>query len=439
MPLAPAAAKTLSDAAFPVAATVILLVVVLALLALFTMAEVALARTSHAAAEDLAEAGRKRAGMVEEMVENRREVITSSRNLRVFLQALTVVGVTLIVTQLIDLVAVAGLVALLIGALLLVAVISPATYYGRRNPSGVIAILAPLPHLAQSVGAPFRKLGSHWRLEAPPTDQELRDEVAEDLREMVDQIGDTESFEAEDREMVWSVFELGQTLVREVMVPRTDMVSVEMDVSAGEALALFVQSGYSRVPVIGEDTDDIRGVLYLKDVLGRIHRQPEAADMPVHNIMREAKFVPEMKLVDDLLREMQVQRFHMALVVDEYGGIAGLVTLEDVVEELIGEVSDEHDHNTAAPEEVVAGLWRVPAKLGLAELGDIFDMELEDDDVDSVGGLLAKLLGKVPLVGEEAAAEGLVFRAVEADGRRRQVSTIEVWRDEPEEAEADDE
>jgi len=228
--------------------------------------------------------------------------------------------------------------------------------------------------------------------------------------------------------MMRSVVELGQTLVREVMVPRTDMVTIDADKPASAAMRLFVRSGYSRVPVVGEDADDVRGILYLKDVLRRLSDRPEHETRPVSSFAREAVWIPETKPADDLLRDMQTGRVHMVLAVDEYGGTAGLVTMEDLLEEVVGELTDEHDHAEPEVEELGQGRYRVPARLGLDELGELFGLEIDDDDVDTAGGLLTKAIGRVPLPGAHGSAQGVDLTAEEAVGRRRQVATLIVSR-----------
>ncbi len=217
------------------------------------------------------------------------------------------------------------------------------------------------------------------------------------------------------------------------MVPRTDMVTIEAEMNAREALRVLVRSGFSRVPVIGESADDVRGILYFKDVVHRLETYGVDTDLTAEQMMRPAEYTIEggfhslsieMKAADDLLRIMQAEHFHMALVVDEYGGISGLVTMEDLIEELVGEVTDEHDRNVIEPEELADGVWRVPSRFSIDDLGDLLGMELEDDDVDSVGGLLAKAIGQVPLPGAEGELLGVHMMAEEARGRRRQVGTI---------------
>ena len=330
--------------------------------------------------------------------------------------------------------------ALLANIILLGVVVgfSPRTY-GRRNPAATLLALGGLLTWVDVLAAPQRRLVSRTRRpESAPTDAETREAVNEDLREMIDEIGETDTIEDEDREMMRSVVELGQTLVREVMVPRTDMVTIDAHKPASAAMRLFIRSGYSRVPVIGEDADDVRGILYLKDVLRRLAAHPEHEALAVAGFARDAEYVPEMKPADDLLREMQTGRFHMALAVDEYGGTAGLVTMEDLLEEVVGELTDEHDPELPEVVEVAPGTYRVPARLALDELGELFDLEIDDDDVDTVGGLLTKAIGRVPLPGAAGDTQGVHLQAEEATGRRRQVSTILASRTPAPEEDPDD-
>jgi CBS domain containing-hemolysin-like protein len=250
-----------------------------------------------------------------------------------------------------------------------------------------------------------------------------------ELRELVDIAEESRLIEADERQMIHSVFEFSDTRVREVMVPRTDLVSVPTTTSAHRAMALFLRSGYSRVPVTGEDLDDVRGMLYLKDVARRQHENPESiARIMVGDLMREAHFVPDSKRADQLLREMQRDTPHVAIVVDEYGGTAGLVTLEDLVEEIVGEISDEYDLDQHDVEDLGGGRYRVSARLSIQDMGDLFDLELDDDDVDTVGGLLAKAIGRVPIVDSTADVAGLRLTAERFEGRRHRLATVIVER-----------
>ena len=424
----------------PTAALIACAVIVLALGALLSAGESALLRFTRAAADDLVEEGRRGAARVRRLAEHRTRVLASLSVARVAVDMLAAVLITLAASGLVRAWWQVLALALLANIILLGVVVgfSPRTY-GRRNPAGTLLALGGLLTWVDILGAPQRRLLSRTRrTEAVPTDAETREAVNEDLREMIDEIGETDTIEDEDREMMRSVVELGQTLVREVMVPRTDMVTIDAHKPASAAMRLFIRSGYSRVPAIGEDADDVRGILYLKDVLRRLAAHPEHEELAVAGFVREAEYVPETKPADDLLREMQTGRFHMALAVDEYGGTAGLVTMEDLLEEVVGELTDEHDPELPEVVEVAPGTYRVPARLALDELGELFDLEIDDDDVDTAGGLLTKAIGRVPLPGAAGDIQGVHLLAEETAGRRRQVSTILASRTPAPEEDTDD-
>jgi len=252
----------------------------------------------------------------------------------------------------------------------------------------------------------------------------------EQLLSMVDEATELDVLEEDDRELIHSIFEFSDTVVREVMVPRTDMVTIDGDATMAAAMGLFLSRGVSRVPVIGEDIDEVLGVLYLRDVARVVYEQTLDADsLTTEQLARAALFVPESKKADALLRQMQLESNHLAMVVDEYGGIAGLVTLEDLIEELVGDIADEYDREVPEIEDLGNGKYRVSARLSIDELGDIFGIELEDDEVDSVGGLLTKVLGRLPVVGSLAEFSGLLLEAERTEGRRRHLSTVLVERD----------
>jgi CBS domain containing-hemolysin-like protein len=235
-----------------------------------------------------------------------------------------------------------------------------------------------------------------------------------ELREVVDLAQQRGVVAADERRMIQSVFELGDTPAREVMVPRTEMIWIESDESADHAISLAVRSGHSRIPVIGENVDDVVGVVYLKDVVQqKYYSSTGGRDATVAQVMRPAVFVPDSKPLDALLREMQRDRNHMALLVDEYGAIAGLVTIEDVLEEIVGEIADEYDAAEVAPvEDLGDNRFRVSARLPIEDVGELYGVEFDEDlDVDTVGGLLALELGRVPLPGAEVVSHGLRLHA----------------------------
>ena len=249
------------------------------------------------------------------------------------------------------------------------------------------------------------------------------------VEDLVDYIESQDEIEPGEREMVRSVVELGDTIVREVMVPRTDMVFVEHDKTLNQALSLALRSGFSRIPVTGESTDDVVGIAYLKDIVAWIHEHPDAEDAErVEKVMRPATYVPDSKPVDELLRQMQVQRIHVAIVIDEYGGTAGLVTIEDILEEIVGEIADEYDNERAPVEWLAPGTARVTARLPVADLEELFGVTVDAEDVETVGGLLAHELGRVPIAGSEATVAGLHLTAENLAGRRNKLGTVLIER-----------
>ena len=253
-----------------------------------------------------------------------------------------------------------------------------------------------------------------------------------ELRGLVDYLERRTGIEPGERDMVRSVFELGDTIVREVMVPRTDMVFVEGDRTVEQALSLALRSGFSRIPVVGENEDDVVGIAYLKDIVAWSHEHPGAeATEKVATVMRAASYVPDSKPVDELLRQMQAQRNHMVIVIDEYGGTAGLVTIEDILEEIVGEITDEYDLNEQPPVEWLSDhSARVTARLSVTELGELFGVNLEEEDVETVAGLLAQALGRVPIAGSTATVRGLRLTAENLAGRRNKIGTVLVEREE---------
>ena len=250
-----------------------------------------------------------------------------------------------------------------------------------------------------------------------------------EIREIVELAEERGVVQHDERQMIQSVFELGDTIAREVMVPRTEIVWIEQNKNVLQALALALRSGFSRIPVIGENMDDIVGVVYLKDLTRRAQDPERARQTKLEEVMRPPAFVPESKPVDALLREMQSGRIHIAVVIDEYGGTAGLVTIEDILEEIVGEITDEYDVERPPIEELGEGRYRVTARLSVEDLAELFDIELPHrDDVETVGGLLAEAIGRVPIPGSTADVHGLELLAESVGGRRNRVDTVVVRR-----------
>jgi CBS domain containing-hemolysin-like protein len=250
-----------------------------------------------------------------------------------------------------------------------------------------------------------------------------------ELRELVDMAEQRGVVEHDERQMIQSVFELGNTIAREVMVPRTEVVWIEHGKTIRQGLALALRSGFSRIPVSGDNLDDIVGVVYLKDMARRAQDPEQVRTTVVDEVMRAVTYVPESKPVDELLREMQAARSHIAVVIDEYGGTAGIVTIEDILEEIVGEITDEYDVERAPIERIDDDTARVTARLAVEDLGELFGVELPDrDDVETVGGLLAEALGRVPIPGAHAIVHGLELTAEDVGGRRNRIDTVLVRR-----------
>ncbi len=283
----------------------------------------------------------------------------------------------------------------------------------------VVRLLGPLPGMLLGAG---RVLG-RGRVPSGPSGEE------EDIRGLVDLLERRRVIEPGERAMIHSVFEFGKTIAREVMVTRTDVVFAEGGKSLRQALSLALRSGFSRIPVVGENLDDVIGIAYLKDIVARVYEDPGSMEtQPVTTVMRPATFVPDSKPIDDLLREMQARQIHLAIVIDEYGGTAGLVTIEDIIEEIVGEIADEYDRGVPAVEWLGEGLARVTARLPVDELAELFGVRIEAEDVETVGGLLAQRLGRVPIAGSTAVVAGLRLTAESLAGRRNRIGTVTVQR-----------
>jgi CBS domain containing-hemolysin-like protein len=290
----------------------------------------------------------------------------------------------------------------------------------RRLLRPLHAALGPLMRLLDAVTRvlPFGGRGADPELNGRPG-----------VEDLVDYIESQDEIDPGEREMVRSVVELGDTIVREVMVPRTDMVFIERDKSLDQALSLALRSGFSRIPVTGESTDDVVGIAYLKDIVAFSHTRPgDDESEPVEQVMRPATYVPDSKPVDELLRQMQLQRIHVAIVIDEYGGTAGLVTIEDILEEIVGEIADEYDNERDPVEWLAPGTARVTARLPVADFEELFNVTIDAEDVETVGGLLAHELGRVPIAGSAATVSGLRLTAENLAGRRNKLGTVLIER-----------
>lgn len=388
--------------------------------AVLSAGEAAVLRIGRNAVADLLTARHPAAERVRRVAEDRAAVAGSAAVVRLLCEMLAAVCLTLAIAAS-DLVWSLELVIAVAACAFLTVVLarlSPRSL-GHRYPRQVLVVTSRLLLGVRAVAGPLVRV-------APAAGADLDEER---LREIVERVGDEPGGDADERAMVRSVLGLGDTLTREVMVPRTDMVTTVESTPLRKVLSLLLRSGYSRVPVVGEQVDDLKGVLYLKDLVRRMQDDGEdAAAAPAGSIVRPAVFVPESKPVDELLRELQAGASHIAMVVDEYGGIAGLVTIEDALEEIVGELTDEHDPSAPQVEDLGGGAYLVPARLAKDELGELFGLDVEDDDVDTAGGLLAKALGKVPIPGSAGEIHGLRLVAQGTEGRRKRVARVLVSR-----------
>lgn len=424
---------------------VIIAVVLVVVAALLVMAETAIGRVSRGRVEDLEREGVRGSARLLDIVADRPRYV----NVLLFLS--TVASVTAI--ALVSYVGIATLqevrgwpvwLALLVVVALMVIVNYvvlgvAARTLGRQHAdrialrsagtAGLLAgVLGPLATLLIVLGNALTP-GRGYR-EGPFATQA-------ELRELVDFAEAEDLIEDDERQMIHSVFELGDTFAREVMVPRTEMIYIERHKTLRQALSLGLRSGFSRIPVIGENSDDVIGIVYLKDIVRRVFDRRDAEQTEtVESLMRPAFMVPDSKQVDELLKDMQAARTHMAIVVDEYGGTAGIVTIEDVLEEIVGEIDDEYD--TAAPEvaKLENGSVRVSARMHVDDFADLIDVDVESEDegIDTVLGLMGKRLGRVPIPGATIDVDGWRLTAEQGMGRRNRIGSVLAVRVEPAEA-----
>jgi magnesium and cobalt exporter, CNNM family len=415
------------------------MVIRLALLALLSIllafllaaAEAALFRTSRIRAQELREEGRAGAQDLVRIVNDGAAYLSVLAFVRVVAEAAAAVFITFAVTDLVEgptLRVVTAIGTMAVVSFVIVGV-SPRTL-GRQHADTVALVAAPVVVWLRRVLGPLARvlvaLGNAVTPGRGYRDGPFQSES--ELRDLVDLAGESALIEAEEREMIHSVFELGDTVAREVMVPRTDMVTIDGDRALRSAMSLFLRSGFSRIPVVGDGPDDVLGLLYFKDVARRVNADPEAGSLPVTSQMRPVHYVPESKPVDDLLREMQRDQSHFAVVVDEYGGTAGLVTIEDILEEIVGEIADEYDREAPGVEVLDDGTTRVPASMDIDDLADLFEVDIDEDEVDTVGGLIGKTIGRVPIIGSRCEVAGLALTAERMAGRRHRIASVVVER-----------
>lgn len=393
---------------------------------LMAAVEAALGVTSRADLAELAEDGRNAAAL-RSIAADPATHANAAGFIRVLSETTAAVLVTVALSILFDSIWWAMLAAaLLMTAVSFVVVGASPRSVGRQHAAGLLRgaapvirgvriVLGPLAHALVVVGNRFTPgvaRGSSFASE-------------EQLLSMVDEAASQDLIEEDDRELIHSVFDFTDTYVRAVMVPRTDLVTVDAAATTREAMDVFLETGVSRVPVVDDDADDVVGVLYLKDLVQFAYNDDAGwSDAPVLQLARATVFVPESMRAETLLQKMKRDAVHVCLVVDEYGGVSGLVTLEDLLEELVGEIADEFDPRGDEAVEVAPGRYRVAARVGLAEVGELFGIDLDDDEVDSIGGLLGKRLGRIPQPGAMSEVDGLRITGGASRGKGRGVSTV---------------
>ncbi|MEU4093514.1 hemolysin family protein [Streptomyces sp. NPDC026673] len=413
------------------------LLVVVAWLA--ACAEAGIARTSRFRAEAAVRAGRRGADKLLAVSSDPTRYLNVALLVRVACEMAAAVLVTVVCVRHFEETwqAVLVAVAVMIVVSYVAVGVSPRTI-GRQHPlntaTAAAYVLLPLARVMGPIPALLILLGNALTPGKGFRQGPFASEA--ELRALVDLAESESLIEDEERRMVHSVFELGDTLVREVMVPRTELVAIERYKTIRQAMTLALRSGFSRIPVTGESEDDIVGIVYLKDLARRVHINRDAETDPVSSLMRPAFFVPDTKNAGDLLREMQRERNHVAVVIDEYGGTAGIVTIEDILEEIVGEITDEYDREVPPVEELGEGRYRVTSRLDLGDLGELYGVDLDDEDVETVGGLLAKTLGRVPIPGASAvvglpetgsapgAPAALRLTAEAPSGRRNRIGAV---------------
>ena len=404
-------------------------------------AEAALSSFSKARANRLVEEGRAGAQRVRKIVDDSPQYLNTLLFLRGMIEISAIILVANVIFSLIPETWLAG--AVTAGIMIIVSYIvwgvAPRTLGRQHADSVACAAAGPIVAITTVLG-PFPRLliliGNALTPGKGFTEGPFATEA--ELRELVDLAEASAVIESGERKMIHSVFDLGDTIAREVMVPRTDMVFIEEYKTLRQAVSLALRSGFSRIPVIRNGIDDVVGVLYLKDVIRRIYDKPDAQSTErVGSMMRKPVFCPDSKPVDELLQEMQAKRVHLVIVVDEFGGTAGMVTIEDILEEIVGEITDEYDEENTDITQLGAERYRVSSRLPVDELGELFGLELTDEDVETVGGLMAKQLNKVPIAGSVVKYDGLELVAERSAGRRNKIGTVIATKISSAESEAD--
>ncbi len=405
----------------------------LTLAAVLAAADAAFSTVSHHEVEEAVEDGKRTAPKAERILKDLPTHINVLTFVRQLFETAAVVFTLLGFTSFIDSMPTALIVTALTSAVavFVIAGVSPRTIGRRKNLTVVLASAPLVSGLRQALGPVARVLVWLGNMLTPA--KVFRDGpfvTEEQLRDLVDRASAGNIIEDDERDMIESVFNLGDTRAYKVMVPRPDLVYLRSESTLEHAMTVFLRSGFSRIPVVGKDLDDVRGIVFLKDVARRLHTHPEDRDQPALDIARPVTFVPDTKTVDSLLRFMQVEATHMVIIVDEYGGTAGLITIEDIVEEIVGEIADEYDRDEDDIVPLEGGGARVATRTDIEDVAEYFDVRIDEEDVTTVGGLLASELGEVPIAGSEAVINGLRLVAEPGQGRRHRISHVIMTREE---------
>ncbi|ROP65819.1 CBS domain containing-hemolysin-like protein [Curtobacterium sp. ZW137] len=393
---------------------------------LLAASDAALGVLSRADLDDIAR-GSKRRRAIEAIADDVGAHVNALNFFRVLAETAAAVLVTIALFSVLD----TWWLALIVSAAIMTAVSfvlvgSSPRSVGRAHADRLVAVTGGLVHAVRIVLGPLAGLLVLIGDRVTPGRNGSTSSVSseEQLLSLVDEATESNVLEDEDRELIHSVFEFSDTLVREVMVPRTDMVTADATDTLAAVMEQFLAAGVSRMPVTGRDSDDVLGVVYLRDLARALYESTDAGGRPVTSLLRVAEFVPESKHADETLRHMQAAKNHLVLVVDEYGGVAGLVTMEDLIEELVGDISDEYDRTVIDRVDLGGGVWRVSARMPIDDLGDLFGIDLDDDDVDTAGGLLTKELGHLATAGESVTVSGVVLTADRVEGKRRHLISV---------------
>ncbi|HJH12677.1 MAG TPA: hemolysin family protein [Brevibacterium ravenspurgense] len=416
-----------------IALNFVLALLSLTLAAVLAAADAAFSTVSHHEVEEAVEDGKRTAPQAQRILADLPTNINVLTFVRQLFETAAVVFTLLGFTGFIDSMPTALIVTALTSAVavFVIAGVSPRTIGRRKNLTVVLAAAPLVSGLRKALGPVARVLVWLGNMLTPA--KVFRDGpfvTEEQLRDLVDRASAGNIIEDDERDMIESVFNLGDTRAYKVMVPRPDLVYLRSESTLEHAMTVFLRSGFSRIPVVGKDLDDVRGIVFLKDVARRLHTHPEDRDQPALDIARPVTFVPDTKTVDSLLRFMQMEATHMVIIVDEYGGTAGLITIEDIVEEIVGEIADEYDRDEDDIVPLEGGGARVATRTDIEDVAEYFDVRIDEEDVTTVGGLLASELGEVPIAGSEAVISGLRLVAEPGQGRRHRISHVIITREE---------